>query len=106
MKEKGQKQPVLSLEQLDMMKHALGFRGAAYRSVEYESYRNYFTTPVREPCWEELCQEGLAERSNLPKGFGIGPCPSVYRVTRKGAEILSQYLGIKIDLPSESGGRQ
>lgn len=32
MKEKEHKQPVLSLEQLDMMKHALGFRGAAYRS--------------------------------------------------------------------------
>lgn len=86
----------LTKEQIDDMKHALGFRkdrikGRKY--LRYEAYRNYYAT--REGC---TGFEGLVDMTN--KGLMIsrqdGTLGYLFHVTKKGMEYLSELTGVKI----------
>ena len=86
----------LTEEQIDDMKHALGFRKDRIKGrkhLRYEAYRNYYAT--REGC-EGF--EGLVDISN--KGLMIcrqnGTDGYYFQVSPEGIKYLSELTGVKI----------
>ncbi len=87
------KEIALTPSQVKKMRHALGMDKGKKLAPKYEAYRNYYTTGA-DPEWETLVDNGFALKR--PDPF----CSKdvVYHVTEEGLNILSEYLGIKINL--------
>ena len=83
----------ISIEQLDNMKHAIGYERSEVKRGKYEAYRNYFTTNGPEESWEKLCDKGYAVS-------GAGAKYVVYHVSDKGLELMENLLDIKIIIDS------
>lgn len=81
----------LSMEQLDNMRHAVGYDPTLLRKgqMSYTATRNYFTCSHADSEWEDLVERGLASAST----FGTGVC---YRLTRDGFAILSYVHRVAI----------
>ncbi len=74
----------LSMEQLENMRHAVGYDPTSLRKgqTSYTATRNYFTCLHADSDWEDLVERGLASAST----FGTGVC---YRLTHDGFAVLS-----------------
>lgn len=81
----------LSMEQLDDMRHAIGYEPTDLRKGQrgYTAQRNYFTCPHANGDWEDLVSRGLASAST----FGTGVC---YRLTDDGFAVLSYVHRVEI----------
>lgn len=78
----------ISIEQLDDMKHAIGYSRDKVKKGTYKAYRNYYADTENES-WNELIKKGYAERYN-------GRDYINYSVSEKGIELLENILDIKI----------
>lgn len=55
----------LSLVQIELMKHAIGFDSTKIKRGKYEAYRNrYLSNELLNDDWEYLVKKGLAEKRN------------------------------------------
>lgn len=87
----------LSLEQIEMMKHTIGFssdRVTGRKHRKYEAFRNYYTTGKPEPELEELVEVGLMVSRPYP--MGCGENPQVYFVSEAGFTYLSKLLDVAV----------
>ena len=84
----------ITLEQIENMKHAIGFRRDRIKRGKYVAYRNYYTTSNINLSWENLVEFGYATKRKLDNG--VGDDPQVYFVTKKGIEALGRFLGVRI----------
>lgn len=85
----------LSLEQIDNMKHAVGFKHSKVRRGKYFAYRNYYTTSGNDASWDDLVNQGIATNRPLYNGQGL-----IYFLSDRGMAVLSKILGLTI---SEEG---
>lgn len=80
----------ISLYQLNLMKHTIGFDRKKVKRGKYIAWRNYFGAGQKDiDHWEKLVIIGLAGKFSK---FGN----TCYYVTEKGAELLSGLLGVRI----------
>lgn len=83
----------LTPRQIKMMKHAIGFSNQKNHNGSYDAYRNYYDVGKSQTQeWERLVSDGLAASSQDNYGNII------YRVSEKGASVLSGILEINITL--------
>lgn len=83
--------------QIDLMKHCVGFENGRVRGTkhrQYEAYRNYFTTSGDDAQWDDLVSQGLAIKNDFPRGCGENP--KIYVVSIEGLELLSGITGVTI----------
>jgi hypothetical protein len=77
-------------EQINDMKHAIGYDSNQVKRGKYDAYRNFFNTGIdKDESWELLVENGYAIQSTC---FG----QNIYRVTRKGIDFLESILSVKI----------
>lgn len=87
----------LTPRQIKMMKHAIGFSCPNGKpknwkpSDGYEAFRNRYYADRNMPEWERLVVDGLATAK--PDNDMI-----LYRLTEKGADVLSEILETQITL--------
>lgn len=84
----------ITVSQIDIMKHAIGFEDRRVQRKIYKAYRNYFTVSEPDADWEKLIELGLAKGKKFE--HGVGENATVYFVTGEGKTFLSELLGIKI----------
>lgn len=84
----------LTLDQINNMKHAIGFVGGKVRRGKFKAYRNYHTTSKPNERWRELVKGGLATGFPFPQGGGENPI--MYHVSDKGFKVLEEILEIQI----------
>lgn len=87
----------VTLKQFENMAHCIGFqqdRVRGRKNRRYEAFRNYFTTSDNDPEWDNLVEQGLAEKHPFPSGGGTNP--QAYHVTLAGMEYLSRITGVLI----------
>lgn len=90
---------MMKVSQMLDMQHAIGYAMSKVKRKRYTTYRNYFTTGERHADWDDLVEQGYAERAPFPHGGGKDP--QMYRVTQNGVEELERVLHIKIELDEE-----
>lgn len=85
----------VSLEQIEEMKHCIGFDRAKIKKQKFlyvfKAYRNRFAVE-NSVLWDELVQNGLARFVFQEGGLRL------YMVTRSGAEFLGKILDTEIIL--------
>lgn len=81
----------LILEQIDYMKHCIGYERKSVKRGKYKAYRNYFTTSNNDPIWDDIFKSGLAVKRSFPNGGGDNP--QCYSLNDKGLKFLSDLLG-------------
>jgi len=81
----------ITLNQLDLMKHAVGLDqvGAKPKRGTYTAYRNYFCTYGKDEDWESLVGLGVAISH-------IGDPSVYYHVSKDGLQMMEGVLGFKI----------
>lgn len=84
----------ISSEQIDNMKHCIGFNPIKVKNDRYFAWRNYFMTTDHEKEWDKLVIQGLAVKRNFK--LGGGPNPQCYQVSKEGFKYLEDKLNIKI----------
>lgn len=84
----------ITLNQIDSMKHCIGFRGDKVKRRKYVVWRNYYTTSFNDPSWDMLVDLGYAIKRNFP--LGIGEDPKLYSVSESGLRLLEGVLECKI----------
>ncbi len=80
----------VTLEQMNLMKHSIGFEQNKVKRGKYEAYRNYFCAgqkPMDE--FEELIIHGWAVKD-------IRQEQTYYFITKTGIEFLEKATGVKI----------
>lgn len=84
----------LTLQQIQDMKHAIGFRRNLVKKGKYKAYRKHYTTSMPDESWEELVVGGYAKVRQFPQGRGQNPM--IYHVTAEGLKVLEQILEVDI----------
>lgn len=84
----------ISIDQVELMKHAIGLTRKRIKAYKYNAFRNYYTTPDTHHSWEYLVHIGYAVSNDFKNG--VGKNPKMYSVTRKGMDLLEQVTFIKI----------
>ena len=79
----------ISLYQIKVMKHAIGFSRDKVKRGKYIAWRNYFCSYEPSEPWERLVSLGLAEKSIRERAI-------YYFVTDEGLKMLSSVLEIQI----------
>ena len=88
---------VVSVKQIENMKHCIGFsesRVKGKKNRKYDAWRNYFTTGGPDKDWDNLVEQGLAFREVFPHGGGSDP--KLYYVSLDGFEFLGKILSAEI----------
>lgn len=86
----------ITIEQLDNMKHAIGYRREKVKkNGKYEAYRNYYFTPTPDESWQDLVNKGYAIRGIVCNANTYTPM-FCYSVSAKGKYLLECLLDIKI----------
>ena len=83
--------------QIDCMKHCLGFENRRVTGIKhrkYKAYRNYFTTSNDDIEWDKLVEQGLATKQDFPNGCGDNP--KAYFASDEGKKFLSNITGVEI----------
>lgn len=81
---------VVSLEQINLMKHCIGYEKRHVKRGKYESYRNYFNNgDEKDSDWEHLVQLGFAKQYTRFDQI-------IYSLTEKGGSFLESVLEVKI----------
>lgn len=85
----------ITIYQLNLMKHAIGFKRDKVKRGKYIAWRNYFCS--YEPCepWDKLVSLGMAVKSTQEKS-GCFDSAVYYSVTHEGIEVLSDVLEVQI----------
>lgn len=81
----------ISVNQIGMMKHAIGYSADRVKRGKYRAYRNYYTAPNPVPGWEELVAAGIAAKRHDEKRLYY-----MYRLTEAGIAMLADIIGIRI----------
>jgi len=87
----------ITSNQIDCMKHCLGFENRRVKGTKhrkYKAYRNYFTTSNDDIEWDKLVEQGLATKQDFLNGCGDNP--KAYFVSDEGKKLLSSITGVKI----------
>lgn len=80
----------MTVEQINLMKHCIGFEQRYVKRGKYEAYRNYFNNGDEpDEDWEELVSQGYAKKSILHDQF-------IYFVTLNGKKLLEEILDVVI----------
>lgn len=86
----------LTLEQIDNMRHAIGFEPANTRKGQrrYVFSRNYFAASRGrpDPDWDDLVVQGFAERLYVPEERF-----NYYAVTPQGLRVLEKIFRINFE---------
>jgi len=80
----------ITIEQLDNMKHAIGYRRDRGQRGKYSAYRNYYADRENDS-WEALVGLGYADRHIVD-----GKSLISYSVSKAGFALLEMLLDIKI----------
>lgn len=85
----------LTLDQIDNMRHAVGFEPENIRKGQRHCtlWRNYYCSLEGSASWEELLQNGLAERRVDVENQHV-----VYRVTSLGIKVLEYIFRISMEV--------
>lgn len=83
----------LSLQQIEFMRHAIGFGNEKLKKSRYDAYRNYFVSAKENEDWEYLVSIGYATK----KYFEYEK-RTAYYVTKQGAKYLTCLFGCIITL--------
>lgn len=80
----------VSIDQIRIMKHAIGYEPRRVKRGKYIAWRNYFVNGDKQ-CeqWDELVDLGLAVKYGRMNQI-------CYYVSDKGIEFLASLLGIRI----------
>lgn len=78
----------LTISQIDKIKHALGYKRTSVKRGKYVAYRNYYSCGVENRDFQYLVFWGLAYESS----------EHYFHITKLGAEILGEILGIEIEI--------
>lgn len=82
----------LTAEQINKMKHAIGFTSAKAKKGSYKAYRNYYVSWNDDADWDGIVAAGLAiKRKDIFYELNV-----VYHLNAKGIELLSEITDIKI----------
>lgn len=84
----------ISSEQIDNMKHCIGFNPVKVKNDKYFAWRNYFTTSDNDESWDNLVMQCLAVKKDFK--LGGGPNTQCYQVSKEGFKYLEDKLNIKI----------
>lgn len=79
----------VTLEQIRLMKHAIGYAHKKVKRGKYIAWRNYFCSYKTVEEWDGLVDCGLATKE-------IRGINTFYFVTDKGLDLLAGILEIKI----------
>jgi hypothetical protein len=80
----------MTVQQINLMKHCIGYDPRHVKRGKYEAYRNYFNTgDEKDADWEELVSLGYAKQYER---FG----QIIYCVTDSGKRLLEEILDVKI----------
>lgn len=78
----------LTISQIDKMKHAIGYARHYVKRGKYVAYRNYYACGTENRDFQYLVFWGLAYESSQ----------YYFHITKLGAEILGEILGVKIEI--------
>jgi hypothetical protein len=81
----------LSIEQIDNMKHAIGFEQWRVENGVYKVYRNCFALGNPSESWEQLVSGGYASKRNSSISDEI-----VYSLSAKGLTALAEILSVRL----------
>lgn len=80
----------MTLEQINNMKHCIGYDRKHVKRGKYEAYRNYFNVgDSKDDSWDELVTEGYARQYERFDQI-------IYCVSEKGMKLLESILDIQI----------
>lgn len=88
----------ITLKQIELMAHALGFERKRIKYNKYAAYRNYFTTTPSGKDFKELgklVDMGLM-RDSLISNDGVTIAGISYHVTEKGKKLLGKLFSCSI----------
>ncbi len=85
----------ISLEQIRLIKHTIGFDRRKVKRGKYIAWRNYYVADREMKDWESLVEWGMAVRYERMDSI-------CYCVTDKGFDLLASILEIKIIKDDES----
>lgn len=88
----------ITIEQIDLIKHAIGWDNISSRHKIFNSYRNRYFCIIGEEKhkqWADLEEKGYA------KSFYVDSTMVLFMVTRKAIEFLSDLFKIKINQDKE-----
>ena len=80
---------LITLKQINLMKHTIGFEGNKVKRHAYKAYRNYFCAGGDMKEFQDLVIVGLAV-ADVRQG------DTYYFLTPKGIEYLSKIVGVRI----------
>lgn len=78
----------LSIRQIEMMQHAIGFNRKSIKNNKYMAYRNRYIVSKPDNDWEELVSFGYATKREFEIEKQIG-----YYVSELGMKYLSVLFG-------------
>ena len=81
----------VTLEQIRIMKHAIGFKRESVKRGKYVAYRNYYAAGGREENWDALVSMGLATHRASKEEWS-----DCYHVSAAGIGLLAKVLAVKI----------
>jgi hypothetical protein len=87
----------ITLNQLELMAHTIGFERKSIKYNKYKAYRNYFVTNERTADFKLLKvleSAGLVESKTTDKEIYQG---FIFWVTKKGFEVLEKTFECKIE---------
>lgn len=84
----------VSTEQIEKMKHCIGFNHNKIKNGKYLAWRNYFITGDSDKNWDNLVLQDLAVKR--PFKLGKGANPQCYSVSKEGFKFLENQLNIQI----------
>jgi hypothetical protein len=79
----------VTIEQIRVMKHAIGYEPRKVKRGKYIAWRNYFACYNEQPDWEELVSMRLAIKQKHERQY-------CYHVSDEGIGFLSGVLGVNI----------
>lgn len=81
----------VSCEELEKMKHAIGFEIRNVKRNQYIAYRNFYAAPkCADGDWQHLAAIGYAKQGEITQNC------IMYHVTREGMNFIERVTGIKI----------
>ena len=84
----------LSFAEIDLLRHMIRFEYFRVKKGKYSAYRNSFATYKPNPKLERMCDLGVCSK----RVSELSGRPLYYFLTEKGAELLSEYLGVTVAL--------
>lgn len=81
----------ITIEQIRLMKHSIGFAQNKVKRGKYEYFRNYFCAGREMPEFEDLIAKGLAVKDIRQEQI-------YYFLTDKGINLVSEVTGVTVSV--------